>query len=104
MDLLVGEKIVEDTKAAKHKRLWADYQAQQFFIQGMQAALGVEFDPRASKQGRKDNGDFAANKNGVPQIFLTVKYLLHAYDFSYSGFKRMKASANFVVEKKSAQK
>jgi hypothetical protein len=99
-DLLIAEKIIEDSKAAKNDRLWKDYQAQQVFIQGMQAALGDEFDPRASKQGRKENGDFDTNKNGVPQNFLTVKYLLHAYDYSYSSFKRLKASSNFIVEKK----
>ncbi len=99
-DLLIGEKIIEDTKEAKNQRLWADYQAQQVFIQGMQAALGDDFDPRASKQGREEIGDFAPNKNGVPQNFLTVKYLIHAYAFSYTSFKRMKASSNYVVEKK----
>jgi hypothetical protein len=66
----------------------------------MQAALGDEFDPRVSKQGRADNGDFAANKNGVQHNFLTVKYLLHAYDVSYTSFKGMKASSCFIVEKK----
>ncbi len=103
IDLLIGEKILEDNKAAKNKRVWDDYQVQQLFIQGMQAALGDEFDPRASKQGRSENGDFAANKNGVPQNFLTMKYLLHAYDFSYTSFKRMKASSCFIVEKKSTK-
>ena len=58
MDILIGEKIIADTKAAKNERLWKDYMAQQVFIEGMQAALGDDFDPRASKQGRKDNGDF----------------------------------------------
>ncbi len=31
------------------------------------------------------------------QNYLTVKYLLHAYDLSYTSFKRMKASSNFVA-------
>ena len=104
MDILIGEKIIADTKAAKNERLWKDYMAQQVFIEGMQAALGDDFDPRASKQGRKDNGDFDTNKNGVPQNFLTVKYLLHAYDYSYSSFKRFKASHNYVEPEKKVHK
>jgi hypothetical protein len=100
IDLFVGEKILEDTKPAKNTRFWQDYQAQQLFVQGMQAALGDEFDARVSKQGRAENGDFAGNKNGVPQNILTVKYLLHAYDISYTSYKRMKVSSCFIVEKK----
>ncbi len=96
-DLLVKEKIIEDTKAAKVKRIWEDYQAQCLFIQGMQAALGDDFEPRISKQSRTEDGGFGPNKNGVPQNYLTVKYLLHAYDLSYTSFKRMKASSNFVA-------
>jgi hypothetical protein len=53
-NLLVGEKLMEDTKAALKERFWSDYKAQCLFIQGMQAALGNEFDPRVSKQGRKE--------------------------------------------------
>jgi hypothetical protein len=96
-DLLVKEKIIEDTKQAKLKRLWEDYQAQCVFIQGMQAALGDDFEPRISKQSRTEDGGFGPNKNGVPQNYLTVKYLLHAYDLSYTSFKRMKASSDFVA-------
>ncbi len=55
----------------------------------------------SQKQGRKENnGDFAGNKNGVPQNFLTVKYLLHAYDISYISCKRMNASEKFVSKTK----
>jgi hypothetical protein len=99
LEILLLEKMVEDTKAAKNKKFWDDYQAQQIFIQGMQAALGDEFDPTISKQGRDETGNFAPNKNGVPQNFLTVKYLIHAYDISYTTFKRMKASSGVHVEK-----
>jgi hypothetical protein len=104
MDLLLAEKIIDASKDAKNDRLWKDYLAQQIFIDGMQAALGDEFDPRASKQGRKANGDFDTNKNGVPQNYLTVKYLLHAYDYSYSSFKRFKASHNYVEAEKKPHK
>ena len=98
--LLVGEKLMTNSKAACKERFWSDYKAQCLFIQGMQAALGNEFDPRISKQGRKENGDFAANKNGVPQNVLTIKYLLHAYGISYTSYKRMNASEKFIVQKK----
>jgi hypothetical protein len=96
-DLLIKEKIIEDTKQAKLKRLWEDYQAQCLFIQGMQAALGEDFEPRISNQSRTEDGGFGPNKNDVPQNYLNVTYLLHAYDLSYTSFKRMKASSNFVA-------
>ncbi len=98
--LLVGEKLMEDTSTATEERYWGDYKAQCLFIQGMQAALGNDFDPRVSKQGRRENGDFAGNKNGVPQNYLTVKYLLHAYDISYTTYKRMNAAEKFVSKTK----
>jgi hypothetical protein len=100
MGPLLREKMIEDTKPAKNTKFWDDYQSEQLFIQGMQAALGDEFDPRISKQGRDENGNFAQNKNGVPQNFLRVTYLLHAYDINYTTYKRMKASSCFTVEKK----
>ena len=104
VDILIAEGIVADTKAARNDRMWKDYLAQQVFIDGMKCALGEEFDPTVSKQGRKENGDFDTNKNGVPQNFLTVKYLIHAYDFSYSTFKRFKASHNYVEPEKKVHK
>ncbi len=104
VELLIAEGIVADTKVGRNDRMWMDYQAQQVFIDGMKCALGDDFDPTASKQGRKENGDFDTNKNGVPQNFLTVKYLIHAYDFSYSTFKRFKASHNYVEPEKKVHK
>jgi hypothetical protein len=35
MDLLLAEKILDDSKEAKNDRLWKDYLAQQVFIEGM---------------------------------------------------------------------
>ena len=96
-DLLVKEKLIEDTNQGKVTRFWADYQAQCLFIKGMQAALGDDYEPRLPKQSRTEDGGFGPSKNGVPQNYLTVKYLLHAYDLSYTSFKRMKASDNFVA-------
>ncbi len=87
-DLLVSEEILDGTKAGTHKRFWEDYKAQGVFMQGMQACFGEEFDPRASKPARDEKGEWQCNKNSVPQNFITVKYLLHAYDLSYSTFKR----------------
>jgi hypothetical protein len=97
IDLLIKEKIIEDTKQAKLQRFWDDYQAQCVFIQGMQAALGEDYERRISNQSRTEDGGFGPNKNGVPQNYLTVNYLLHAYDISYTSFKRMKKSDNFVA-------
>ncbi len=49
---------------------------------------------RISKQKREPDGNFGPNKIGVPQNILTVKYILHAYDISYTTFKRMKKADN----------
>ncbi len=69
-------------------------------MQGMQACFGEDFDPRASKPTRDAKGEWQTNKNSVPQNFITVKYILHAYDISYSTFKRMKKSDAFIPETK----
>ncbi len=97
-DLLVSEAILDGTKAALHKRFWEGYEAQGLFMQGMQACFGEDFDPRASKPKRDAKGEWQSNKNIVPQNFITVKYILHAYDISYTTFKRMKKSDAFVPE------
>ena len=91
-DILVEEQILDGSKAATQARFWSDHKAQDLFMLGMQACMGVDFDPRISKQKRGEDGQFGPNKNGVPQNFLTVKYILHAYDISYTTYKRMKKS------------
>jgi hypothetical protein len=100
-DLLVKEQILDGSKAATHARFWSDHKAQDVFMQGMQACMGDDFDPRVSKQNREADGHFGTNKNGVPQNFLTVKYVLHAYDISYTTYKRMKKAAPRVSTSKS---
>ena len=99
---LVKENLLDGTKAATHARFWSDYKAQELFMQGMQACMGDEYDPRGSKQKREANGDFGKNKNGVPQNILTVKYILHAYDISYTTFKRMKKADSAIPKPKEA--
>ncbi len=89
-ELLIKEKVVPDIKEDIQQRFWTDYKAQEVLMQGMQACMGDDFDPRISKQKREADGNFGQNKNGVPQNILTVKYIHHAYDISYSTFKRMK--------------
>jgi hypothetical protein len=89
-DLLIKEKVLDGDKAGIQKRFWSDYKSQELFMQGMQACMGDDFEPRVSKQKREADGNFGTNKNGVPQNILTVKYILHAYDISYTTFKRMK--------------
>jgi hypothetical protein len=76
-DLLVKEQILDGSKAATQARFWSDHKAQDqdVFMQGMQACMGDDFDPRVSKQKREADGHFGINKNGVPQNFLTVKIL-----------------------------
>jgi hypothetical protein len=99
-DLLEKEGILDGTKAALQTRFWEDYKAQGLFMQGMQACFGEDFDPRESKPTRDANGLWQNNKNCVPQNVITVKYILHAYDISYSTFKRMKKSDAFVPNAK----
>ena len=102
-DLLVKEQILDGSKAATQARFWSDHKAQDqdVFMQGMQACMGDDFDPRVSKQKREADGHFGINKNGLPQNFLTVKYILHAYDISYTTYKRMKKAAPRVSTSKS---
>jgi hypothetical protein len=97
---LIKEKVVDDNKEDIQKRFWSDYKAQELFMQGMQACMGDDFDPRISKQKREADGNFGHNKNGVPQNILTVKYLFHAYDISYTTFKRMKKADNELPKAK----
>ncbi len=99
---LVKDKVLDGTKAATHARFWSDYKAQELFMQGMQACMGDDYDPRGSKQKREANGDFGTNKNGVPQNTLTVKYILHAYDVSYATYKRMKKADSATPKPKVA--
>ena len=65
-DHLIKEKVVDDNKGDIQKRFWSDYKAQELFMQGMQACMGDDFDPRVSKQKREADGNFGQNKNGVP--------------------------------------
>ncbi len=74
------------------------------FIQGMQACLGDDYEPRVRKQVHRANGEYESNKDGVPQNFITVKYLLHAYSISYTTFKRMKHNQALVPVPKPAHK
>jgi hypothetical protein len=53
-----------------------------------------------SQNGTNENGEFLQNKNAVPQNVITVKYILHAYDVSYTTFKRMENSSAFISEPK----
>ena len=62
----------------------------------MQACLGDDYEPRVRSHEHRENGDFESNKNGVPQNVITVKYILHAYDISYTSFKRMKRNQALV--------
>jgi hypothetical protein len=66
------------------------------FIQGMQACFGDDYEPRVRKQEHRGNGEYAGSKNGVPQNIITVKYILHAYNISYTTFKRMKQNQALV--------
>ena len=74
------------------------------FIQGMQACFGDDYEPRVRKQEHRENGEYAGSKNGVPQNIITVKYILHAYNISYTTFKRMKRNQALVPGPKPVHK
>jgi hypothetical protein len=95
--LLTRIGILDDTKASKKKKCWADYKAQPLYIDAMREAKeDPEFDPCRThlvvgKDGRFEK--ISKSAKVVPKNPLTVQYLCHAYDIPYLTFKRCKADA-----------
>jgi hypothetical protein len=99
-DALLKEKVIDGSKAATQGRFWSDLKAQEVFIQGMKACMGDTYDPRISTMTRGPGGHFEKIKNGVPQNYLTVRCLLHAYDIGKTTYKRMKKEATDLPKEK----
>ncbi len=98
-DALVKEKVMDGSKAATQGRFWSDLKAEDVFMQGMKACMGDTYDPRISTMTRGPGGHFE-KQNGVPQNYLTVRYLMHAYDISKTTYKRMKKGATDLPKEK----
>jgi hypothetical protein len=88
---------MNDTKESKKERCWADYNAQQLYIEAMREAKeDPEFDPRRTHLVTGKDGRFQTigkSANNIPKNPLTVQYLCHALDVPYATFKRWKADA-----------
>jgi hypothetical protein len=83
--------VLDGTKEKLHARIWADYTAQQIYIQAQKDILGETWDPLHMYDNRGSDGKFATVKKiDVPKNFLSITYLLYAYDFVETTFKRMK--------------
>ena len=93
-----------DTKQCKKEKFWADYKAQQLYIDAMREAKeDPEFDPRRTHLVIGKDGQYkklSQSVKVVPKNPLTVQYLCFAYDIPYPTFKRWKADAFQTAEKK----
>ena len=92
-----------DTKQCKKEKCWADYKAQQLYIDAMREAKeDPEFDPRRTHLVIGKDGQYkklSQSVKVVPKNPLTVQYLCFAYDIPYPTFKRWKADAFQTAEK-----
>jgi hypothetical protein len=81
-----------DNKDAIHAKVWADYNAQLIHVRAQQDILGLDYNPLMVISGRDKNGKFSFCKNvDVPKNYLSLEYLLFAYDVTQSTFKRLRA-------------
>jgi hypothetical protein len=89
--------VLDDTKASKKEKIWADYKAQLLYIDAMREAKeDPEFDPHRTRLIVEKDGCYekvSQSATVVPKNPLTVQYLCHAYDVPYPTFKRWKADA-----------
>jgi hypothetical protein len=92
-----------DTKQCKKEKCWADYKAQQLYIDAMREAKeDPEFDSRRTHLVIGKDGQYKKISQSikvVPKNPLTVQYLCYAYDIPYPTFKRWKADAFQTAEK-----
>ena len=98
-DLLASGKLV-DTKQAIHAKVWADYNAQLIHVRAQQDILGQDYNPLRTIPGRDEDGKFSFNKNvDVPKNYLSLEFLLYAYDVSQSTFKRLRQRGGEALSK-----
>jgi hypothetical protein len=98
-DLLASGELV-DSKEAINARVWADYNAQLIHVRAQQDIVGSTYNPLMVISGRDKDGKFAFCKNvDVPKNYLSLEYLLYAYDVPQSTFKRLRARGGETLQK-----
>ncbi len=98
-DLIAASKL-EESKSAIHAKIWADYNAQLIHIRAQQDIMGPDFNPLRIVPVRNDEGQFAFTKTvDVPKNYLSLTYLLHAYDVNASTFKRLRLRGGEALPK-----
>ncbi len=98
-DLIAAGKL-ENSKASIHAKIWQDYNAQILYIQAQQDIMGPDFNPLRVMPSRNLEGKFAfTNLVDVPKNYLSLTYLLYAYDVDKSTFKRLRLRGGEPLEK-----
>ncbi len=98
-DLISSGKLV-DTKEAIYAKVWTDYNAQLIHVRAQQDILGNDYNPLRTITGRDEDGKFTFNKNvDVPKNYLSLEYLLYAYDLSQTTFKRLRQRGGEGLDK-----
>jgi hypothetical protein len=95
-DILQHHNLLKpDDKESLWQRVLTDYACQLSYLEGLQGALGDEYeDPRDYKghRGKDTGGRYATKKTGkhqgVPKNVHTIPYLMWAYEVSKCTFKR----------------
>jgi hypothetical protein len=69
-------------------------------VRAQQDILGAEYNPLRTVPGRDDDGKFTFCKNvDAPKNYLSLEYLLFAYDVSQSTFKRLRQRGGDALPK-----
>ena len=99
LDLIASGELKDD-KESIHSRVWADYNAQLIHVRAQQDILGSDYNPLMVISGRDADGKFSFCKNvDVPKNYLSLEYLLYAYDVTQSTFKRLRARGGEALKK-----
>ena len=98
-DLIAAGKLV-DSKPAIHAKIWQDYNSQLLYIRAQQDIMGPDFNPLRVMPARNLEGKFAFTNNvDVPKNYLSLTYLLYAYDINATTFKRLRLRGGEPLEK-----
>jgi hypothetical protein len=98
-DLIASGKLVA-TKEAIQAKVWADYNARLIHVRAQQDILGSDYNPLRTIPGRDEDGKFTFCKNvDVPKNYLSLEFILYAYDVSQSTFKRLRQRGGEALPK-----
>ncbi len=101
---LMREGKLDGSKESLYAKVFADYNAQKIYIRAQQDIVGEDFNPLKVMPGRDNEGKFSFMKNvDVPKNYLSMAYLLYAYDLSPSTFKRLRLREGAPLEKQVPQ-